>query len=373
MSDEEARRPAPQQPDDVVADPFSPELKPATDEDARWRPKTRRDDSAAQATPSTPPEFKPDVEENESDELRWRPPERRTQPAPREQTTRTSDRPSERRTDGEHWRPPVQDERPVETRARLYESPVAGPEHWGERVRQSISVLDPIVSTDSLSRNYPVGESIVHALKATTLLVDRGHLVAVHGRSGSGKTTMLNLIGGLDRPSDGRVWIDGVEVTSLPESELVNLRRYKIGFIFQTFGLIPILSAAENVEVPLRLAHVDVNEREERVRVLLELVGLGERARHRPHELSGGEQQRVAIARALANSPRLLIADEPTGQLDSGTGRTIMTLIRALVKSEGVTAIVATHDPLLIDLADRIIELRDGEIIDDTAAPPKRD
>jgi len=372
MSDERSRWRAPQSGGDPEEDPFSPELKPADDENARWRPKTARDESKSTAGESAPaPES--DFEENESDELRWRPPERRVQPAAADEPAPPAARPAERRTDSEHWRPPVRDERPVESRARLYESPVDAPEHWGDRTRQAVSILDPIVSTDSLARNYPVGDSIVHALKPTTIQVDRGQLVAVHGRSGSGKTTMLNLIGGLDRPSDGRVWIDGVEVTSLPESELVNLRRYKIGFIFQTFGLIPILSAAENVEVPLRLAHVDVNERDERVRVLLELVGLGERARHRPHELSGGEQQRVAIARALANSPRLLIADEPTGQLDSGTGRTIMTLIRALVKSEGVTAIVATHDPLLIDLADRIIELRDGEVIEDSMAPPRRD
>jgi putative ABC transport system ATP-binding protein len=153
----------------------------------------------------------------------------------------------------------------------------------------------------------------------------------------------------------------------MPERGLIELRRHRIGFIFQAFGLIPILTAAENVEVPLRLAGTQVEEREERVRVLLEMVGLGERARHRPHELSGGEQQRVAIARALANGPSLLIADEPTGQLDSHTGRTIMTLIRALVRSEGVTAIVATHDPILIELADRAIELRDGEVLSDTA------
>ncbi len=374
MSDEESRRSTPSEPEDVDEGPLEPELKPASDDDSRWRPKSSRSDSGSTADASASSSTDAEFEKNESDELRWRPPERRAQPAPREREVPTpAARPVNPGADPEHWRPPVRDERPVETRARLYESPVEGPEHWGERERRSTSVLDPIVSTEALSRNYPVGDSIVHALKPTTLQVDRGQLVAVHGRSGSGKTTMLNLIGGLDRPSDGRVWIDGVEVTALPESELVGLRRYKIGFIFQTFGLIPILSASENVEVPLRLANVDVNERDERVRVLLELVGLGERARHRPHELSGGEQQRVAIARALANSPRLLIADEPTGQLDSGTGRTIMTLIRALVKSEGVTAIVATHDPLLIDLADRIIELRDGEVIDDTAAPPKRD
>jgi putative ABC transport system ATP-binding protein len=240
-----------------------------------------------------------------------------------------------------------------------------GAYHWQDRHSQPAMVLDPIVTTEAISRDYEMGDHVVHALKPIDLEVTRGQLVTVHGRSGSGKTTMLNLIGGLDRPTAGRVWIDGTEVTAMPESELVALRRHKIGFIFQAFGLIPILTAAENVEIPLRLARVDVDEREERVRVLLELVGLGERARHRPYELSGGEQQRVAIARALANGPRLLLADEPTGQLDSRTAESIMTLIRALVKSEGVTAIVATHDPVLIDLADRVVELRDGQIIND--------
>jgi putative ABC transport system ATP-binding protein len=147
-------------------------------------------------------------------------------------------------------------------------------------------------------------------------------------------------------------------------AELVELRRRKIGFIFQAFGLLSILSAAENVEVPLRLVGAERREREDRVAVLLELVGLGGRANHRPHELSGGEQQRVAIARALANRPDVLLADEPTGQLDSHTGRSIMGLLRAVVRSEGVTALIATHDPLLIDLADRVIELRDGRIVD---------
>lgn len=225
-------------------------------------------------------------------------------------------------------------------------------------------VIAPIVETAEVSRDYPIGETVVHALKKVDLQIGRGRLIAIHGRSGSGKTTLLNIIGGLDRPTSGRVWLDGDEVTTMPESELLNLRRHKIGFIFQSFGLIPILTAAENVGVPLRLANAEIDLREERVRVLLEMVGLSERAQHRPFELSGGEQQRVAIARALANEPRLLLADEPTGQLDSNTARTIMVLLRALVDSESVTAIVATHDPAMIEMADTIIELRDGEVID---------
>jgi putative ABC transport system ATP-binding protein len=222
----------------------------------------------------------------------------------------------------------------------------------------------PMVETHGLGRDFRVGSSVVHALHDVDLRVERGELVAVRGRSGSGKTTLLSLIGGLDRPTAGRVLVDGESVSELDQDALVHLRRRKIGFIFQAFGLLSILSAAENVEVPLRLVAADPREREERVAVLLQLVGLGERARHRPHELSGGEQQRVAIARALANRPDLLLADEPTGQLDSGTGRSIMSLLRAIVRSEGLTAIIATHDPMLIDLADRAVELRDGRVVD---------
>ena len=221
-----------------------------------------------------------------------------------------------------------------------------------------------MVETHGLSRDFRMGSSVVHALHAVDLRVERGELVAIRGRSGSGKTTLLSLIGGLDRPTAGRVLVDGAVVSEMGQDALVELRRRKIGFIFQAFGLLSILSAAENVEVPLRLVAADPAEREDRVAVLLQLVGLGERARHRPHELSGGEQQRVAIARALANRPDLLLADEPTGQLDSGTGRQIMTLLRSIVRSEGLTAIIATHDPMLIDLADRTIELRDGRIVD---------
>jgi putative ABC transport system ATP-binding protein len=219
-----------------------------------------------------------------------------------------------------------------------------------------------LVVTESLGRDYEDGGSVVHALRDVDLRIREGILAVVHGRSGSGKTTLLNMIGGLDRPTHGRVWVDGDEVSAKGEDALVELRRDKIGFVFQSFGLVPILSAAENIEVPLRLRKVDPEERRARVLELLELVGLAGRAKHRPYELSGGEQQRVAICRALANRPRLLIADEPTAQLDSGNALTIMELVRELVASEGVSAIVATHDPLLLDVADEIVELRDGRI-----------
>lgn len=225
-------------------------------------------------------------------------------------------------------------------------------------------MTNPMVETRGLGREFRVGSVVVHALQDASLRVERGELVAVRGRSGSGKTTLLSLIGGLDRPTTGQALVDGASVGDMSADALVELRRHRIGFIFQAFGLLSILSAAENVEVPLRLVGAERGAREDRVRVLLELVGLGDRAHHRPHELSGGEQQRVAIARALANRPDVLLADEPTGQLDSHTGRAIMSLLRAVVRSEGVTALIATHDPMLIDLADRVVELRDGRIVD---------
>jgi putative ABC transport system ATP-binding protein len=224
-------------------------------------------------------------------------------------------------------------------------------------------VAEPIASTQALGREYETGDAVVHALQGVDVRIARGELTVVHGRSGSGKTTLLNMIGGLDRPTRGRVWVDGAEVSAMGEDELVRLRREKIGFVFQAFGLVPILTAAENIEVPLRLRNEHPGTRTKRVAELLELVGLAGRARHRPYELSGGEQQRVAIVRALANRPKLLIADEPTGQLDSSNARTIMEVIRELVRSEGVSAIVATHDPLLLDAADRVVELRDGEAV----------
>jgi putative ABC transport system ATP-binding protein len=222
----------------------------------------------------------------------------------------------------------------------------------------------PMVETSDLTRDYAMPGGVVHAVRAVTIQVGRGQLVALRGRSGSGKTTFLSMVGALDRPTSGTVSIDGKTVSDLPESALIEFRRRKLGFIFQAFGLLPVLSAAENVEVPLRLIKADPTVRDQRVRDLLELVGLGKRMNHRPHELSGGEQQRVAIARALANHPDLLLADEPTGQLDSRTGRGIMEMLQNVVRSEGVTAIVATHDAALIDLADRVIELSDGQVVD---------
>jgi putative ABC transport system ATP-binding protein len=217
-----------------------------------------------------------------------------------------------------------------------------------------------LVVTEGLGRDFRAGSAVVHALHDVDLTLREQRLAVVHGRSGSGKTTLLNMIGGLDRPTRGRVWVDGEEISAKGEDELVELRRDAIGFVFQSFGLVPILTAAENIEVPLRLRKVEPAERGRRVRELLELVGLAGRARHRPYELSGGEQQRVAICRALANRPKLLIADEPTAQLDSANALTIMELVRDLVASERVSAVVATHDPLLLEVADDVVELRDG-------------
>jgi putative ABC transport system ATP-binding protein len=222
----------------------------------------------------------------------------------------------------------------------------------------------PLLQAIDVVRDYPSGDTVIRALRSVSLAADPGVLVAVRGRSGSGKTTFLNILGGLDQPTSGRVIIDGHEVSSMTEEELVDVRRRSVAFIFQSFGLVPILSAAENVEIPLRLVRAEARGRDARVRELLELVGLGGRAKHRPHELSGGEQQRVAIARALANRPRILLADEPTGQLDSETGHVIMMLLRDVVRTEGVTAVVATHDPVMLDVADRVVELRDGELFE---------
>jgi len=223
---------------------------------------------------------------------------------------------------------------------------------------------DTMVRVENVHRSYGSGATAVHALRGVSFDIPRGELVALKGRSGSGKTTLLNLVGGLDEPDDGRITVDGLDLSGLGENGLLELRRDRIGFVFQSFGLIPILTAAENVGVPMRLRRAEPREREERVELLLSLVGLADHAAQRPGELSGGQQQRVAIARALANEPALLIADEPTGQLDAETGIAVMELLRAVVRSERVTALVATHDAALLDLADRVLELSDGEIVE---------
>ena len=221
----------------------------------------------------------------------------------------------------------------------------------------------PLLTVRGVHRTFGSGPAAVHALRDISFEVEPGTMVALVGRSGSGKTTLLNVIGGLDRPDRGEVTVDGVDVTGLDEDGLSQLRRERVSFVFQNFGLIPVLSAAENVGVPLRLARAEPEERERRVGLLLELVGLADHALQRPGELSGGQQQRVAIARALAASPRLLIADEPTGQLDAETGLAVMALIRGIVESEGVTALVSTHDPVMMALADRVVRIADGQLV----------
>jgi putative ABC transport system ATP-binding protein len=224
-----------------------------------------------------------------------------------------------------------------------------------------------VAEVRAVSRTFGTGRNAVRALTEVSFAVPRGQLVALHGRSGSGKTTLLNITGGLDRPDTGQVLVAGHELTAMGERERLMLRRATVAFIFQSFGLIPMLSAAENVGIPLRIAGATVPDREDRARLLLDLVGLADRGRQRPGELSGGEQQRVAIARALAGRPQLLIADEPTGQLDSETGRQIMRLLRTAIRAEGVTVLVATHDRALIDLADTVLSLADGRITADSA------
>jgi putative ABC transport system ATP-binding protein len=219
-----------------------------------------------------------------------------------------------------------------------------------------------MVSVRGVSRTYGTGPQTVHALHEVSFDVAPGELLALVGRSGSGKTTMLNMLGGLDHPDEGTVVVDGVEVTALDDEGLTRLRRDSVAYVFQNFGLIPALTAAENIGVPLRLRRTPVADRERRVQLLLELVGLAGHALQRPSELSGGQQQRVAIARALAGSPRLLVADEPTGQLDAETGLAVMALLRAVVESEGVTAVVATHDAVMMSLADRVLTLADGRV-----------
>jgi ABC-type lipoprotein export system ATPase subunit len=219
-----------------------------------------------------------------------------------------------------------------------------------------------VVRTEEINRIYHVGSRQVSALQGVTLAVGRGRLVALRGRSGSGKTTLLNCIGGLDRPTSGHIWLEEREVDRLPEREWVKLRRRRIGFVFQSHALLPTYSAAENVDLMLRLAGLGRREREARVKEALALVGLQKWRDHRPYELSGGQQQRVAIARALAPRPALILADEPTGELDSATGRQILQLFRQIADQEQTTILIATHDLTVDAFADQVYHLQDGRI-----------
>jgi len=221
---------------------------------------------------------------------------------------------------------------------------------------------DYVIETEDLAKYYYVGGTVVKALDGVNVKIVRGEYVSVVGPSGSGKTTLSNMIGGLEKPSKGRVYIDGVDIARLDAYELAWLRCRKIGYIFQTFNLIPVLTALENVALPMIFAGVPREERIKRAKRLLELVGLGDRLHHKPGELSAGQQQRVAIARALANNPAIILADEPTGNLDLHTGREIIGLLKKLNQERGVTIMAATHDIKMIDVSDKIIWIRDGKV-----------
>ena len=221
---------------------------------------------------------------------------------------------------------------------------------------------DPIISSHELTRVFGAGENAVVAVDCVTLDVLPREIIAVTGRSGSGKTTLLNLLSGLDRPTSGKVYFQGREISTLNEAALTELRRHKIGFVFQSFGLMPLLSAQENVELPLHLSGLAWGERRRRALDALELVGLGSRARHRPYELSGGEQQRASIARALVTEPEVVFADEPTGELDTTTARSIAAILRDITMNQGTTVLVATHDPIVAGICDRTMEIVDGAL-----------
>ncbi len=226
-----------------------------------------------------------------------------------------------------------------------------------------------LISTRELTRTFGSGNQAVSAVKNVSLDVLPGEFLAVVGRSGSGKTTLLNLMAGLDRPTAGSVVFEGAELASMSDPDLTELRKRSIGFVFQSFGLMPLLSAYENVELPLHIRGVGWRERRRRAHDVLVSVGLGSRARHRPYELSGGEQQRVAIARALAPEPQVIFADEPTGELDTQTAMTIGSILGDVVGSQVVTVIVATHDLAIAELSSRTIELVDGSLVSDSDAP----
>ncbi len=223
---------------------------------------------------------------------------------------------------------------------------------------------EPAIRVENLERAYHLEGEDVHAVNNISLDIWPEQMTAIVGRSGSGKTTLLNLIAGLDEPTRGDVWVLGRKLSALDEAARLALRRDTLGFVFQSFGLLPLLTAAENVGVPLRMRRMSRKERDERVAEALEWVGLTRRSSHRPYELSGGEQQRVAIARALAARPQIVLADEPTGQIDSQTGRRILDLLRRLVQERGITLVIVSHDPQVMKEADIVHEMRDGHLLE---------
>jgi putative ABC transport system ATP-binding protein len=237
---------------------------------------------------------------------------------------------------------------------------------------------DPLTATYTIEaedvwRIYKAGTREVQALRGVSLQVSPGRFMALKGRSGSGKTTLLNCLGGLDRPDRGIVSIFGRDLAKMDEKDLTRWRRKEVGFIFQSFGLLPTLSAYENIELMLRIAEASRKEKKQRTGELLDLVGLGKWMHHRPYELSGGQQQRVAIARALANRPRLILADEPTGELDSTTAREILTLFRNIVERENLTVLMSSHDPLVDGYVDEILQMKDGQILPTPNPSPLRE
>jgi putative ABC transport system ATP-binding protein len=222
-----------------------------------------------------------------------------------------------------------------------------------------------IVKTQGLGRDFISGGETIQALKEISISVQSGTLTILKGRSGSGKTTLMNLIASLDRPSRGNIYFEGREITHISESERDDLRRLRIGFVYQSVALIPLMTAYENVEFILRLAGYDKKTRKDRAKDCLALVGLQKRMHHLPQELSGGEQQRVAIARAISHKPKLLLADEPTGELDTHLGLQVVKVFKDLVREEGLTVVMSTHDPNMTEIADHVFTLEDGEIIDE--------
>jgi putative ABC transport system ATP-binding protein len=224
--------------------------------------------------------------------------------------------------------------------------------------------MPPVIRLASVEKTYAMGELEVRALRSVSLELERGQMVAIMGASGSGKSTTLNVIGTLDRPTSGHYFLDGEAVEALDEEDLADLRNRKIGFVFQSFHLLPRLDALANVELPMVYAGVSRRERRERARAALARVGLAERAEHLPNQLSGGQQQRVAIARAIVNDPLLLLADEPTGALDSATTRQVMALFQSL-HDQGITVILVTHDPAIGAFAERVVTFADGSIVSD--------